>query len=108
MCLTMDTVMTGSMSPFMRIETTGKWPRLSSINMMDTTRDVMVCMIPNEIDQDFVCQEIAHGSYHAYCNGRCSFMEFFTQGCLGSVNYCQGGCGYWDDFRNLGPELRNA
>ena len=21
---------------------------------------------------------------------------------------CQGGCGYWDDFRNPGPELRNA
>jgi hypothetical protein len=52
--------------------------------------------------------KITHGSYHAYCNGCCSFTEFFTQGCLGLVNYCQGGCGYWDDFRNPGPELRNA
>ena len=37
-----------------------------------------------------------------------AFTEFFTQGCLGSVNYCQGGCTYWDDFRNPGLELRNA
>ena len=40
---------------------------------------------------------IAHGSYHAHCDGHCTFTEFFTQGCLGSVNYCQGGCAYWDD-----------
>ena len=52
--------------------------------------------------------KIAHGSYHAYCNSCCSFTEFFTQGCLGSVNYCQGGCAYWDDFRNPGAELRDA
>ena len=52
--------------------------------------------------------KIAHGSYHAHCDGRCTFTEFFTKGCLGSVNYCQGGCGYWDDFRNPGLELRNA
>lgn len=52
--------------------------------------------------------KIAHGSYHAHCDGHCTFTEFFTQGCLGSVNYCQGGCLYWDDFRNPGPALRNA
>ena len=23
------------------------------------------------------------------------------------MRYCIGGCGYWDDFRNPGPELRN-
>ncbi len=44
--------------------------------------------------------KVAHGSYHNGCNGRCSFSEFFSKGCLGSVDYCQGGCGYWDDFRN--------
>lgn len=49
--------------------------------------------------------KIGHGSYHAGCDGVCSATEFFTQGCLGSVNYCQGGCGYWDDFRNPGPSL---
>ena len=52
--------------------------------------------------------KVAHGSYHTRCDGTCSFIEFITQGCLGSVNYCQGGCGYWDDFRNPGPELRNG
>ena len=49
--------------------------------------------------------KIAHGSYHHRCDGKCSFTEFFKYGCLGTVNYCQGGCGYWDDFRNPGPEL---
>ena len=52
--------------------------------------------------------KIAHGSYHAYCNGRCSFWELFTRGCYGSVRFCTGGCFYWDDFRNPGPELRHA
>lgn len=47
----------------------------------------------------------AHGSYHAPCDGVCSFSEFVRNRCLGSVNYCQGGCGYWDDFRNPGPKL---
>ena len=49
--------------------------------------------------------KIAHGSYHHRCDGKCSATEFFKYGCLGTVNYCQGGCGYWDDFRNPGPEL---
>ena len=49
--------------------------------------------------------KIAHGSYHSGCDGKCSFIEFFRYGCLGTVKYCQGGCGYWDDFRNPGPEL---
>lgn len=49
--------------------------------------------------------KVAHGSYHAKCDGQCSVTEFFTQGCLGSVNYCLGGCGYWDDYRNPGPKL---
>ena len=49
--------------------------------------------------------KIAHGSYHHRCDGKCSAEEFFKYGCLGTVNYCQGGCGYWDDFRNPGPEL---
>ena len=51
--------------------------------------------------------KVAHGSYHAKCTGKCSVKLFFTKGCLGSVNYCQGGCGYWDDFRNPGPEMNN-
>ena len=51
--------------------------------------------------------KIAHGSYHIDCNGRCSFSEFINHGCYGSVRFCIGGCGYWDDFRNPGPELRN-
>ena len=46
----------------------------------------------------------AHGSYHAKCDGVCDFKELFV-GCLGSVNYCQGGCGYWDDFRNPGRRV---
>lgn len=49
--------------------------------------------------------KVAHGSYHAECDGKCGVKDFFTKGCLGSVNYCQGGCGYWDDFRNPGPKL---
>jgi len=52
--------------------------------------------------------KIAHGSYHAQCDGKCSFVEFFRYGCLGTVNYCQGGCGYWDDFRNPGPVIRDV
>ena len=51
--------------------------------------------------------KVAHGSYHIDCNGRCSWTEFIRYGCYGSVRYCPGGCGYWDDFRNPGPELRN-
>ena len=50
----------------------------------------------------------AHGSYHAGCTGKCSAGDFFAKGCLGSVHYCQGGCGYWDDFRNPGLVLRNG
>ena len=52
--------------------------------------------------------KIGHGSYHSHCNGQCSFSEFFTTGCVGSVTFCPGGCGYWDDFRNPGPELRDV
>ncbi len=51
---------------------------------------------------------VSHGSYHHRCDGKCSFIEFFKYGCLGTVNYCQGGCGYWDDFRNPGPTLRDV
>ena len=51
--------------------------------------------------------KIAHGSYHIDCNGKCSWSEFFEHGCYGSERFCVGGCGYWDDFRNPGPELRN-
>ena len=51
--------------------------------------------------------KIAHGSYHVDCNGHCSFWELINYGCYGSVRFCIGGCGYWDDFRNPGPELRN-
>eukprot|EP00929_Paragymnodinium_shiwhaense_P054698 TRINITY_DN27420_c0_g1_i1.p1 TRINITY_DN27420_c0_g1~~TRINITY_DN27420_c0_g1_i1.p1 ORF type:complete len:446 (-),score=39.45 TRINITY_DN27420_c0_g1_i1:382-1644(-) len=47
----------------------------------------------------------AHGSYHTWCNGKCSFKDFITKGCLGSVHYCQGGCMYWDDYRNPGPTV---
>ncbi|MFC1569986.1 hypothetical protein ACFL4L_07105, partial [bacterium] len=36
--------------------------------------------------------KIAHGSYHTWCKG--------TSLDLSSPNYCQGGCLYWDDFRN--------
>ena len=49
--------------------------------------------------------KVSHGSYHVGCNGKCSIKNFFTKGCLGSAKYCQGGCGYWDDFRNPGPQL---
>ncbi len=44
--------------------------------------------------------KVAHGSYHIDCNGACSFSEFLNHGCYGSVRFCIGGCGYWDDFRN--------
>jgi hypothetical protein len=36
--------------------------------------------------------KIGHGSYHNRCDGQS--LNLF------SPNYCQGGCGYWDDFRN--------
>ena len=49
--------------------------------------------------------KVAHGSYHEGCNGKCSFSSLFTKGCLGDVKYCQGGCGYWDDYRNPGPQF---
>lgn len=52
--------------------------------------------------------KIAHGSYHIDCNGQCSFTELFSCGCYGCVRFCIGGCLYWDDFRNPGPELRDA
>lgn len=52
--------------------------------------------------------KVAHGSYHVRCDGRCSFTEFIRYGCYGSVKFCPGGCGYWDDFRNPGPELRDG
>ncbi len=35
--------------------------------------------------------KIGHGSYHCRCDGT---------GFLWEETYCQGGCGYWDDFRN--------
>ena len=49
--------------------------------------------------------EIAHGSSHEKCDGKCKTGEFFKKGCLDSVKYCQGGYPYWDDFRNPGPIL---
>ena len=52
--------------------------------------------------------KVAHGSYHSHCNGRCSFKQFFSKGCFGDVEFCIGGCGYWDDFRNPGLELRSG
>ena len=53
--------------------------------------------------------KVAHGSYHDYCNGRCSWSEFFGDACIGSHRYCQGGCAYWDDFRSgTGRVLRDA
>ena len=52
--------------------------------------------------------KVAHGVYHSRCNGRCSFKQLITKGCFGSVEYCIGGCGYWDDFRNPGLELRHG
>ena len=51
--------------------------------------------------------KIAHGSYHSYCSGHCSFSELINYGCFGLVRFCIGGCGYWDDFRNPGEELRD-
>ena len=51
--------------------------------------------------------KVAHGSYHTDCNGGCSWYELINYGCYGSVRFCIGGCGYWDDFRNPGPELRD-
>lgn len=35
--------------------------------------------------------KVGHGSYHCRCDGT---------GFLWDPEYCQGGCGYWDDFRN--------
>lgn len=35
--------------------------------------------------------KIGHGSYHNWCDGK---------GFLWEKDYCMGGCGYWDDFRN--------
>ena len=53
--------------------------------------------------------KVAHGSYHDYCNGRCSWEEFFKYACIGSHRYCQGGCLYWDDFRSgTGRVLKDA
>ncbi len=52
--------------------------------------------------------KVAHGSYHHRCDGKCSFREFLKYGCTGTVNYCAGGCGYWEDFRNPGPTLKNV
>uniref|UniRef100_A0A7S0A6S7 Uncharacterized protein n=1 Tax=Pyrodinium bahamense TaxID=73915 RepID=A0A7S0A6S7_9DINO len=43
----------------------------------------------------------AHGSYHAGCDGTCSFSEFWSCGCaLRCLSVCAGGCGWWDDYRN--------
>ena len=42
--------------------------------------------------------KIAHGSYHIWCHGKS--LNLF------SPKYCQGGCGYWDDFRNNDGSLR--
>ena len=52
--------------------------------------------------------KVAHGSYHSGCDGKCSFYEFIMYGCYGSLNFCPGGCGYWDDYRNPGPTLTDA
>ena len=54
--------------------------------------------------------KVAHGSYHSHCSGRCSLRQFFSsiKGCFGHVEFCKGGCGYWDDFRNPGLELRSG
>ena len=44
--------------------------------------------------------KVSHGSYHAFCKGKCNLFG----GCTG-INFCVGGCGYWEDFRNPdGPE----
>jgi hypothetical protein len=40
---------------------------------------------------DVYVGKIGHGSYHNWCDG---------VGLIWEADYCQGGCGYWDDFRN--------
>jgi len=40
---------------------------------------------------DVYVGKIAHGSYDNWCDG----VGFVWEG-----DYCAGGCGYWDDFRN--------
>ena len=54
--------------------------------------------------------KVAHGSYHSHCTGRCSLRQLFSniKGCFKYVEYCKGGCGYWDDFRNPGLVLRTG
>ena len=112
-CLTIGTVMTGNISPFYvnRNRLNGQVAKVV-FHQHDghyTRRHAVLGTYDTEGDRPIVyIRKIAHGSYHAHCDGRCTFTEFFTQGCLGSVNYCQGGCAYWDDFRNPGPELRNV
>ena len=40
--------------------------------------------------------KVSHGAYHTGCNADNWLVGVMT----GSVEFCLGGCGYWDDFRN--------
>merc|ERR1719234_463446 len=44
-----------------------------------------------EASPDVFIGKIAHGSYDNWCDGH---------GFVWDYDYCAGGCGYWDDFRN--------
>ena len=51
----------------------------------------------NEPNPEVWVGKISHGSYDTGCDGKLSWK-------LLSIEYCQGGCGYWDDFRNANPK----
>lgn len=51
--------------------------------------------------------KVGHGSYSFGCSSKCrspTFVFFFSDRCLKNQNFCRGGCGYWDDFRNPAPD----
>eukprot|EP01024_Parvocaulis_polyphysoides_P037400 TRINITY_DN3332_c0_g1_i10.p2 TRINITY_DN3332_c0_g1~~TRINITY_DN3332_c0_g1_i10.p2 ORF type:complete len:271 (-),score=10.18 TRINITY_DN3332_c0_g1_i10:593-1372(-) len=53
--------------------------------------------------------QIAHGSYHAGCVN-CAGDQIEDYKCTGALEECPGPliCGYWDDLRRPGPELRDV
>ena len=83
--------MTGSVSLFLfRMDRSKKF---STISTADSTHVFVARLKVKGNDQ--LCIFFMDLTITNVMACRCSFVEFFRSGCLGSVNYCQGGCGYW-------------
>ena len=105
---TMDMEMTGSESQF--LFRMGRSKKFSTISTADSTHVFVAHLRAKGNDQFCILEKLLMGLTMLKVMADAHLLSFsdYRSGCLGSVNYCQVGCGYWDDFRNPGPVLRDV